>query len=148
MRGEASPHHLARGTQLIEIFRTVANDAFRQNLAFPRRCRKFQSLQLLDYVERAVDTVELRAGSEVLPRLDEAVVPSGADLLDLAPQRGKHQAVYACEHASVAPLIVCAGRETAAENLTLHLEARERIVHCRSGKPQTLREGRCRRRPG
>ena len=77
--------------------------AARQNHGLPGGGRELRALQLPDHLQRAVDAVQLRAGREVLPSIQERVELGGRDRLDLAAQAADGEAVDAREQAAVAP---------------------------------------------
>src|SRR5262249_47100684 len=67
MRREAAPHDLTRQAELIQQFRCVTRDPFRENVLFPRGCGYFVSLQLLQNVKRPIGSVKLCSARDVLP---------------------------------------------------------------------------------
>ena len=85
--------------------------------------------------------MELRPRAHVLPGEEEAQEVGGAHRLDLAPEPVERAAVDAREQAPVAPLDVVvrgdgAGREAAAQDVAVALDAAERRVRRRTrGRP-------------
>ena len=95
----------------------------------PRGGGEFGALQLADDLQRAIHAVQLRAGREVLPAIQESVELGGGDGLDLAAQAADGEAVDARQQAAVAPFeLGRARRERAAQDLAFGFELRQRLV--------------------
>ena len=103
MRRQPSPHHLAGNAKLIEQLGRVLANSPAQHVAFPGGRGDFVALQLLDDVQRAVRSVKLRAGLQMLPVIQEPHEVAGVHRLDLAAQPAERQPVNACEDPPVAP---------------------------------------------
>ena len=125
MRRQASPHHVARVTELVQEAALIARDARGQYGRLPRRGGYFQTLELPDDMQRALDPVQSRGRGHVLPAEEEAHVVGRADGLDLASQRAEREPVNAGEHAPVAPLVARAG-EASADHLAFGFEPNQR----------------------
>ena len=107
-----------------------------QDFSFPGGRRDLVGLQLADYLQHAVGAMQLRAGRDVLPALEEAHEIGGVDRLDFAAQAADGEAMDARQEAAMAPLRLLAGRagsEASAENLAFGLQLRQRGIGQRTG---------------
>src|SRR5207237_1331449 len=86
VRREAAPAYFAREAQLIEIFGLIVGHAARQDFRFPGRSAELAAFKLLDDLQRAIEAVQLVAGRNVLPAVEEGEEFRSGDGLDLAPQ--------------------------------------------------------------
>ena len=100
----AAPDHFTGDAKLIEQVGRIFSDSPAQHVEFPRRRRNFVTLQLLDDVQRAIRTMELRTLLEMLPVIQEPHEVAGIDRLDLASQPPERQPMDTCEHPAIAPL--------------------------------------------
>ncbi len=145
MRRQSPPDDRARQAQLIEQLGRVLADSPPKDIAFPRSGGHFISLQLLDDVQRAVRTMQLRARLHVLPVIQEPHEIARVDRFDLAAQPAERHPVNAREHPAVAPLDVAVlsggrRRKPAAKNLAFRFETEQRGVHNVRGQGKSARE--------
>ena len=102
--GRPAPDDLARETVFVQPVAAVAGDSDRQDLGFPGRRRRFESLELSDHVPDSARPVETGFRSQVLPRGEELEEGGGAHRRRLAAEPGKGEPVDAGQHPAVAPL--------------------------------------------
>src|SRR3984885_2338743 len=67
MRRETAPADGSGEAKTVEDVRIVVRDAARENLLLPRTRRRFESLQLLQHLERAALAEQTRFRRDVLP---------------------------------------------------------------------------------
>ena len=106
MRRQPPPHHLARQAQAVQPFGIVLVHAPRQHRRFPRGGGNFVTLQLLENLVQAIDAMQSRARTQMLPAAQEAHEVGGADRLDLAPQTSQRLPVNARQNAAMTKFVI------------------------------------------
>ena len=152
MGRQSAPDNRSGQAQLIQQLRRVLSDSAPKHIAFPGGGGHFVSLQLLDYVKRAVRAMQLCARLHVLPVIQEPHEVAGVHRLDLAAQPAERHPVNAGQHSAIAPFDLAAVgrrrcRKTAAQYLSFSFEPEERSLHYLGRQPESLPEIALRLRP-
>src|SRR6202142_4626661 len=107
MRRQPAPSNNSCQAKLIDIGRFIIRDAPRQDETLPRVCGNFESLQLTDYLERAVLAAHLGTGSDVLPAQQPIHELRRGYGLDLLAEGSDCQAMNASKKAALPPFGCC-----------------------------------------
>src|SRR5216684_2652212 len=145
MRRETSPAHRAGEAELVEVLGVVVGNTAREDLAFPRVCRRFEALQLTQSFEQAALAEQLGAWCDVLPAKQPVHKLRRGDGLDLLSELPEGKAMNTRQEAALAPFRFAAGGigEFSAQDDAAGLKAKQCLldVGCRDAEDRS--ELRC-----
>src|ERR1700674_2076079 len=116
---------------MVEVLGVVVGNTAREDLAFPRVCRRFEALQLTQSFEQAALAEQLSAWGDVLPAKQPVHELRRSYRFDLLSESTQGEAMDAGQEAALAPFHFVAGGigEFSAEDDTAGLETKQRSVY-------------------
>ena len=124
----ANPHDFAAGAQFVEVGRTIATNAQRQNLGFKSRGNQRSALQETDGFDQRIGIVSLTR--DAMPHREKSGECFGFNGFDFASQRCQRTPAKLTQHIDIAPFARHAtGPELAENNAFLGLDR----AQCASG---------------